>query len=105
MIEYLIKNLDQLLCERPSSAIIVAGDFNKLNLTNLCNCFNLKKSILYPTRGKNVLDQVLTNMRDMYKPTQHLPPLGRSDQNCLLLVPKQKEKNTNNSQKGKTLNT
>ncbi|XP_046861627.1 uncharacterized protein LOC124454918 [Xenia sp. Carnegie-2017] len=31
-------------------------------------------------------------MRDMYKPTQHLPPLGRSDHNCLLLVPKQKEK-------------
>ncbi len=29
-------------------------------------------------------------MRDMHNPTHHLPPLGRSE--CLLLVPKRKEK-------------
>jgi hypothetical protein len=28
----------------------------------------------------------------MYNPTLHLPPLGHSDHQCLLLVPKQKEK-------------
>ena len=92
MIEYLTSNLDRLLCDRPSSAIVIAGDFNKLNLTRLCNRFNLKKSILAPTRGNNTLDQILTNMRDMYNPTLHLPPLGHSDHQCLLLVPKQKEK-------------
>ncbi len=92
MIEYLTRNLDNLLCDRPSSAIVIAGDFNKINLTRLCNRFSLKKSILAPTRGNNILDQVLTNMRDMYNPTHHLPPLGRSDHECLLLVPKRKEK-------------
>jgi hypothetical protein len=86
MIEYLTRNLDNLLCDRPSSAIVIAGDFNKINLTRLCNRFSLKKSILAPTRGNNILDQVLTNMRDMYNPTHHLPPLGRSDHECLLLV-------------------
>ena len=28
----------------------------------------------------------------MYNPTHHLPPLWRSDHECLLLVPKRKEK-------------
>ena len=92
MIKYLTRNLDRLLYDRPSSAIVIAGDFNKLNLTRLCSRFNLKKSILAPTRGNNTLDQVLTNMRDMYNPTIHLPPLWHSDHQCLLLVPKQKEK-------------
>ena len=92
MIEYLTRNLDRLLYDRPSSAIVIAGDFNKLNLTRLCNRFNLKKSILAPTRGNNTLDQVLTNMQDMYNPTIYLPPLGHSDHQCLLLVPKQREK-------------
>ena len=92
MIEYLTRNLDRLLYDRPSSAIVIAGDFNKLNLTRLCNRFNLKKSILAPTRGNNTLDQVLTNMQDMYNPTIYLPPLGHSDHQCLFLVPKQKEK-------------
>jgi hypothetical protein len=32
-IEYLTRNLDRLLSDRPSSAIVIAGDFNKLNLT------------------------------------------------------------------------
>ena len=92
MIEYLTRNLDRFLCDRPSSAIVIAGDFNKLNLTRLCNRFNLKKSVTAPTRGHNILDQILTNMRDMYNPTLHLPPLGRSDHQCLLFVPKQKVK-------------
>ncbi len=30
MIGYLTRNLDNLLCDRPSSAIVIAGDFNKL---------------------------------------------------------------------------
>ena len=44
MIEYLTRNLDRLLCDRLSSAIAIAGDFNKLNLTRLFNRFNHKKS-------------------------------------------------------------
>ena len=31
-------------------------------------------------------------MRDMYNPTHHLPPLGRSDNQCLLFEPQQKVK-------------
>ncbi len=51
MNEYLTTCIDSLLCERPSSGIVIAGDFNQLKLTKLCNRFNLKRSVTKPTRG------------------------------------------------------
>ena len=87
MISYLTDGLDKVLHSRPSTGIIIAGDFNKLNLRRLCNRFNLKKMVSTPTRGNNILDQILTNMADLYLPAKHLPPLGRSDHQCLLLSP------------------
>ena len=68
MMEYLTKNLDRFLCDRPSSPIVIAGDYNKLHLTRLFNRFNLKKSVTAQTRGHNILDQFLTNM---YNSTHH----------------------------------
>jgi hypothetical protein len=41
-----------------------------------------------PTRDNNILDQILTNMADLYSPAKHIPPLGRSDHQCLWLYPK-----------------
>ena len=83
IINYLTDGLDSLLHVRLSTGIIIAGDFNKLNLSRLCNRFGLKKTVSSPTRGKNSLDQILTNMANLYSPAQHLPPLGRSDHQCL----------------------
>ena len=61
IINYLTDGLDSLLHVRLSTGIIIAGDFNKLNLSRLCNRFGLKKTVSSPTRGKNSLDQILTN--------------------------------------------
>ena len=61
----------------------------KLNL--LCSRFNLKKVVRSPTRGTNVLDQIITNMLELYNEVAHLPPIGRSDHQCLLYHPKAKE--------------
>ena len=54
--------MDNVLPQQPSSGIVIAGDFNQLKLKELCNRFNLKKSVKKPTRGQNTLDQILTNM-------------------------------------------
>ena len=62
----------------------------RLNL--LCRRLNLKKSVKAPTRGENILDQILTNMLAPYNDVQHLPPIGRSNHQCLLFTPKFKEK-------------
>ena len=57
-----------------SFAIIIAGDFNKLNI-KLRN-FQLKQLVRSPTRGSNILDLVLTNLHIFYDPTsiEILPP-------------------------------
>ena len=37
-----------------------------------------------PTRRQNILDQFLSNMGKLYCEAQLLPPLGRSDHQCIL---------------------
>ena len=92
MLEYLTNGLDCILSDRPSTAIVITGDFNQMKLEKLSRRFNLRKLIKAPTRGRNTLDQILTNMHELYDDAQHLPPLGRSDHQCLLLYPKQRPK-------------
>ena len=87
MNEYLTKGLDTLLKDFPSAGVFVVGDFNQMKLNILCNRFNLKKVVRSPTRGGNMLDQILTNIKDLYNEVAHLPPVGRSDQ-CLLYHPR-----------------
>ena len=76
MYEYITKGLDSVLHDSSSAGIIVAGDFNKMRLNLLCRRFNLKKAVRAPTRGRKILDQILTNNPDLYNDVQHLPPIG-----------------------------
>ena len=47
-----------LLRESPSAGILLAGDFNQLELKGLWGNFNLRKLVLAPTR-ENSLDRIL----------------------------------------------
>lgn len=64
---------------------MITGDFNHLDPRQLCQRFGLRKVVKDPTRGNNILDQVLTNMSYLYGDAQHLPPLGRSDHQCRIV--------------------
>ena len=77
--DHITAGLDGLLRDRPSAGIVITGDFNHLDPRQLCQRFCLRKIVKAPTRGNNILDQVLTNMSNLYGDAQHLPPLGRSD--------------------------
>ena len=57
-------------------------------MPQITNLFCCKYAFRAPTRGANVLDQILTNMSDLYDDVVHLPPVGRSDHQCLLYSPK-----------------
>ena len=70
--EYITKCLDSILKERPN--------LPKIQSTK-------GSSPPPPTRGSNTLDQLLTNMSKLYNKVQHLPPLGRSDHQCVLFTP------------------
>ena len=88
LIEYITRGLDSVLRDYPSADVCIMGDFNQMKLSRLCRRFNLKKSVKAPTRGTRVLDQILTNMSDLYKEVVHLPSVGLSDHQCLLYSPK-----------------
>ena len=87
MIDYVAERLENLLIERPSAGIIITGDFNHLSPRQLCQKFSQRKLIKMPSRGKNILDQFLSNMGELYHEAQFLPPLGRSDHQCILFSP------------------
>lgn len=92
MLDYLTRGVDSVLADRPSTGIIIGGDFNSLNLRPICLRFGLKSLVKAPTRGQNILDNILTNMPELYYDAQHLPPIGRSDHQCLLITPKVRQK-------------
>lgn len=77
----------------PGSGIIIAGDFNHLNIKQLCYEFNLKQLVNVPTRGSNILDLVLTNLHGYYKKNslQIYPPFGLSDHLSLVIQPAERQ--------------
>ena len=67
MIDYLTNGIDSILQSYPSAGIIIAGDFNKMKLGPLCNRFDLRKIVKKPTRGKYILDQIVSNMSPLFQ--------------------------------------
>ena len=92
MLRFLNDGMDSVLRDHPCTGLIITGDFNQMNLNPLCRRFTLRKTVKAATRGRNILDQILTNMHDLYKGVQNLPPIG-SDHQCLLYIPKTRQKN------------
>ncbi len=60
----------------PEGAVIIAGDFNRTDLKTVMP--KLHTNVHFPTRDKNILDQVYTNIPGAYKATLS-PHLGLSD--------------------------
>ena len=61
MLAYLIKCLSAIESRYSNCGIILLGDVNKLDTTRLKSNYNLKQIVHFPTRGRNTLDQILTN--------------------------------------------
>ena len=88
MLDYLSDDLDLFLRDHPSAGIVIAGDFNKLNLSSLCRFTQSRES---SNERKDCIGSD-PNQYDSYEQVQHLPPIGRSDHQTLLLKPKIGEK-------------
>ena len=87
MINYLLECLTCIEAQFPNSGIIIAGDFNKLNITRLRNGFKLKQLTKFPTRGHNFLDLILTNLDNYYKESEKFSPFGLSDHASVVIKP------------------
>lgn len=67
----------------PEGVFIVAGDFNQTNHRSVLP--RTHQDVTCPTRGKNTLEHVNTNVDNAYK-TVSCPHLGQSDYLSLLLL-------------------
>jgi hypothetical protein len=90
LLNYLSNSLTEVIGIYPGCGIIIAGDFNRLDINHLCYEFHLKQLVHTPTRGANILDLVLTNLHNFYKPNPAniLPPFGLSDHFTVTIYPK-----------------
>ena len=85
---HLFQFLDIALTKYPNSGIIILGDFNQFKPGSLCSSSKLKKLVLRPTRGANILDQIYSNLHRNYCESLILPPIGSSDHSSIILKPK-----------------
>lgn len=87
-IEQLSQSINQQMTSSPESVVLIAGDFNHVKLDST---FSLYQHVSCPTRKDKTLDLFYSNVKGGFK-TQQLAPLGNSDHNMLLHIPKYKTK-------------
>ncbi|KAI8502591.1 hypothetical protein Bbelb_192930 [Branchiostoma belcheri] len=88
LIDHLIDSTDRLRERSPDIGICVAGDFNRLDIQQVCKGNNLRQVVNIPTRKEATLDLVITNVDHLYETPDSLPPIGHSDHNVIVLKPK-----------------
>ena len=74
----------------PNCALIVAGDFNRLDVKSIQRHFRLKQIVKKPTRKNAILDLVLTKMHGFYADPQHFPPFELSDHHTVTVGAKER---------------
>ena len=74
MINYLINTLYEIESSIPNAAIILTGDFNRLNITQVATQFHLKQLVKFPTPAERTLDLILTNLNKFYQAPTKEPP-------------------------------
>ena len=87
MRENIITSIDAVIRKHPDCGIIITGDFNQLNDNYLKTHYRFVQIVNVGTRGNAVLDNIWTNMDNVYMSPVTLSELGTSDHNMVLLKP------------------
>ena len=92
MEEYLLDTLSNIESSHPNCGILLTGDFNRLDVSQVTNHFRFKQLVDFPTRGDNTLDLILTNWNEYCLKPVKLPPFGLSDHCTVTIYPKVRSK-------------
>ena len=84
---YLLDTLGIIESSFPQAAVIITGDFNRLNISHIKCQFQLKQLINFPTRGEAILDLILTNLKNFYQVPTRLTPFGQTPVRSLHYFP------------------
>ncbi len=87
LLDHLIDSTDILRTAYPDIGFVLSGDFNRSKIDTLVKGNGLKQVIKFPTRAQATLDLIITNMDRFYCEPICLPPIGKSDHNCIILKP------------------
>ena len=66
IIDYLQDITDDFLDENPKCVVVLGGDLDKLNVDILATKLGFDALVNFPTRGNNILDNVLTNCPSLF---------------------------------------
>ena len=102
-LDYISDTLLNLLQKRPSSQVIICGDFNRLPLSDLSEQAGLRNLVDFNTREGSMLDYILTDVPD-YSVAEELSPLANNDY-CTILLQGVKVKTNNYSRPKKRVIT
>ena len=88
IILHLTETVHQLYQGYENPLFIIMGDFNDLNIDELCDACKLKQVVKVPTRKNAILDLILTNnSNDFYESPLTLPSIGTSDHDSVIYKP------------------
>ena len=84
LVTYLSDIIDIFRFQYPDCSIVILGDFNGLDTSNLLSSYGLKQLVSNPTRVCATLNLILSNLQPFYTPASILALLGTSDHNIVL---------------------
>ena len=87
LIDHLQQSVDLITTDHPDAGIVIAGDMNHLDITQLTTG-GFAQVVTQPTRQGAILDKIITNISEYYKIPNIVPPIGQSDHNVVLWEPK-----------------
>ncbi|XP_071944778.1 uncharacterized protein [Antedon mediterranea] len=88
IMNYLTESVDKLKQKYPNAGYIILGDFNRSKINIICKTHALKQVVNKPTRNDAILDLIITNLSKYYNNPVIQSPIGLSDHNVVVWLPK-----------------
>ena len=101
LVTYLSDAIDIIRFRYPDCGVVILGDFNGLDTSDLLSSHCLKQLVSNPTRVGATLDLILSNLQPFYAPTSILAPLGTFDHNIVKWGPSISSNGCHNKVKNK----
>lgn len=97
LIQSLVNAIDDIKTRHGDAGVVILGDFNRADTSELTSTCNLRQVVRKATRGTAILDLILTYIHQWYSEPEILSPLGLGgDHNAVLWKPKLNKTNSKN---------
>ncbi len=87
---HLMESVDYLRAKYPEIGLLILGDFNRMDISQIIRGNDLYQMVDFPTRGDATLDLMISSskLKDHYLNPSPMSPIGYSDHVCVLWKPK-----------------